>query len=581
MRLQLPMVPLAVSALALGMVAQGVAQSGDGKVALHVIPKQAYVWVDGRAISEASKHHTLSLSAGDHKIVLANYGYSPETRNVTITTGKTTDLDVTLQPVSGTVSGPFGAMTIEKAPRDAVLLNGKTPDFFVGHGDEFDNSFIWKQELVVPPGTYQVTVQSGDKDIWSGPVEVAANKRVVIDIPKGIRKTVDWPRGEKLASIPRFTVGIASATVAVAKPTAQLSTTMAQLNCGDSSQLKWTSTDAPSVQISNVGTVATSGDQSVQPKQNTTYNLTATGPGGTATASTTINVNNAIQANLQLAPAEVHYRRIGDKVVQDDSSALSWSAFNASAVSIDQFGTVDANGNRPLQVTPKKTTPGAIDETVTYTLTATNGCGGTETRTAALHIVGAIEQPEMALSRSVYFPTDQPRNLKTEAALLPSERDSLKTLADAFKAYLAAEPNAHLVLGGHADRRGPVNYNQKLSERRGELAKRFLVEQGVPEANLETHAYGKEQNLTEDQVKQLLEQNPNLTAEERQKALAKIETVVLANNRRVDIKLSTTGQESARMYPFNASDYMALVDRGKPLEANPVVNAAQKEKVKN
>jgi len=181
----------------------------------------------------------------------------------------------------------------------------------------------------------------------------------------------------------------------------------------------------------------------------------------------------------------------------------------------------------------------------------------------------------------VYFPTDQPRNLKTEAALLPSERDSLKTLADAFKAYLAAEPNAHLVLGGHADRRGPVNYNQKLSERRGELAKRFLVEQGVPEANLETHAYGKEQNLTEDQVKQLLEQNPNLTAEERQKALAKIETVVLANNRRVDIKLSTTGQESARMYPFNASDYMALVDRGKPLEANPVVNAAQKEKVKN
>ena len=581
MNSHLRLVPFAVSALAMSMVTPSWAQSGDGKVALHVTPKQAYVWVDGRAISEASKHHTLSVSPGDHKIVLANYGYTPETRSVTITGGKTTALDVTLQPVSGTVSGPFGAMTIEGAARDAVLLNGKTPDFFVGHGDEFDNSWVWKQELVVPPGTYQVTVQSGDKEAWSGSVEVPANKRVVIDIPKGVRKTVDWPRGEKLASIPRFTVGIASATVAVVKPTAQLSATMAQLNCGDSSQLKWTSTDAPSVQISNVGTVAANGDQSVQPKQNATYNLTATGPGGTATASTTINVNNAIQANLQLAPAEVHYRRIGDKVVQDDSSALSWSASNASAVSIDQFGTVDANGNRPLHITPKKTTPGAVDETVSYTLTATNGCGGTETRTAALHIVGAIEQPEMALSRSVYFPTDRPRNLKTEAALLPSERDSLKTLADAFKAYLSAEPNAHLVLGGHADRRGPLSYNQKLSERRAELAKRFLVEQGVPEANLETHAYGKEQNLTADQVKQLLEQNPNLSAEERQKALAKIETVVLANNRRVDIKLSTTGAESARMYPFNASDYMALVDRGKPLEANPVVNAAQKEKVKN
>jgi len=581
MRLHFPLVHLAVSALALGMVAQGVAQSGDGKVALRVTPKQAYVWVDGRAISEASKHHTLSLSAGDHKIELANYGYTPETRNITITAGKTTDLDVTLQPVSGTVSGPFGAMTIEGADRDAILLNGKTPGFFVGHGDEFDHDWWWKQELVVPPGTYQVTVQSGDKDAWSGSVDVAANKRVVIDIPKGIRKTVDWPRGSKLTSIPRFTVGEASATVAVVKPTAQLSTTNAQLNCGDSSQLKWTTTDAPGVQISNVGPVAASGDQSIQPKQNTTYDLTATGPGGTATSSATVNVNTAIQANLQLAPAEVHYRRIGDKVVQDDGSALSWSASNASAVSIDQFGTVDANGNRPLQVAPKKTTLGPVDETVTYTLTATNGCGGTETRTAALHIVGAIEQPEMVLSRSVYFPTNRPRNLKTDAALLPSEQDALKTLAEAFKTYLAAVPNAHLVLGGHADKRGPASYNQKLSERRAELAKRFLVEQGVPEANLETQAYGKEQNLTADEVKQLLDQNMNLTAEERKKALAKIQTVVLANNRRVDIKLSTTGQESARTYPFNSADYMALVDRGKPLEANPVVNAAQKEKLKN
>ncbi len=581
MRLHFPCAPLVFSVVAMGWITQSAAQSNDGKVALHVTPKQAYVWVDGRAISEASKHHSLSLPAGDHKIELANYGYAPETRTVTIVAGKTEALDVTLQPVSGNVSGPFGAMTIEHADRDAVLLNGKTPGYFVGHGDEFDNDWIWKQELVVPPGTYQVTVQSGDKDAWSGSVEVAANKRVVIDIPKGVRKTVDWPRGSKLTSIPRFTVGTASATVAVAKPTAQLSSTVAQVNCGDSSQLKWTTTDAPGVQISNVGTVAASGDQSVQPKQNTTYELTATGPGGTATSTATVNVNSAIQANLQLSPAEVHYRRIGDKVVQDDSSALSWSASNASNVSIDQFGNVDANGNRPLQITPKQTTPGNIDETINYTLTATNGCGGSETRTAALHITGTIENPELALSRSVYFPTNRPHNLKSDAALLPSEQDALKTLAESFKAYLTAVPDAHLVLGGHADKRGPASYNQSLSERRAELAKRFLVEQGIPEANLETKAYGKTDNLTVDQVKQLLEQNPNLTAEERQKALAKIQTVVLANNRRVDITLSKTGQESARLYPFNSPDYAALVNRGKPLEAKVLENAGEKEKMKN
>ncbi len=581
MKIQFPLVALIFSALALGVVTQGMAQSNDGKVALHVTPKQAYVWVDGRAISEASKHHSLSLSAGDHKIEFANYGYAPETRNVTIVAGKTQALDVTLQPVSGSVSGPFGAISVEHAERDAVLLNGKTPPYFVGHGDEFNNSWLWKQELVVPPGTYQVAVQRGDKDAWSGSVDVAANKRVVIDVPKGVRKTVEWPRGSKLTSVPRFTVGTASATVAVAKPTAQLSSTVAQINCGDSSQLKWTTTDAPGVQISNVGAVAASGDQSVQPKQNTTYELTATGPGGTATSTATVNINNAIQANLQLSPAEVHYRRIGDKVVQDESSALTWSASNAANVSIDQFGSVDASGSRPLQITPKQTTPGKVDETINYTLTATNGCGGTETRTAALHITGAIENPELVMSRSVYFPTNRPHNLKSDAALLPSEQDALKTLAESFKTYLTAVPDAHLVLGGHADKRGPASYNQSLSERRAELVRRFLVEQGIPEANLETHAYGKEENLTLDQVKQLLEQNPNLSAEERQKALAKIQTVVLANNRRVDIKLSTTGQESAKLYPFNSSDYEALVNRGKPLENAPLVNAAQKEQTKN
>ncbi len=580
MKPHLKLFSFAVSVLAISLGPQCLAQGGDGKVTIHVTPPQAYLFVDGRAISEASKHRTLNLSAGDHKIVLANYGYTPETRNITVTAGKSTPLDVTLQPISSTVSGPFGAMTIEDVNRDAILLNGKTPEFFVGHGDEFDHEWGWHQELVVPPGTYQVTAMSGDKETWSGPVEVAANKRVVVDIPKGIKKTVDWSRGSKLTTIPRFAVGTASALVAVAKPTAQLSATTAQVNCGDSSQLKWTSTDAPNVQITPIGTVAANGDQSVQPKQNTTYELTATGPGGTVTSNATVNVNTAIQANLQLAPAEVRYRRVGNKVTQDDSSALNWSATNASNVSIDQFGTVDANGNRPLQITPKQSTPGKIDETVNYTLTATNGCGATETRTAALHITGEIVNPEMQLSRSVYFPTNGPRSLKSNKALLPSERESLTALATAFKAYLADEPNAHLVLAGHADKRGPNSYNQALSERRAELAKSFLVEQGVPAANLETEAYGKTKNLTADEVKALLEKNPNLGAD-RQKVLAKFQTIVLANNRRVDIGLKGTDQQSARTYPFNSSDYTALIDRGKPMEASPVVAASEKEKMKN
>jgi outer membrane protein OmpA-like peptidoglycan-associated protein len=565
---------------ALLLLAGGISSfAQDGKLVLHVTPKQAYLFVDGRAISEASKHRSLSLSPGDHKIELVNYGYTPSTQTVTITSGKDTNLDVNLAAATGTVSGPFGAMTIEGADRDAILLNGKTPDFFVGHGDEFNNDWVWKQELVVPPGTYQVSVLSGDKEVWSGPVDVPANQRVVIDIPKGVRKTVAWSRGEKLSAIPRFTAGTASATVAVAKPTAQLSVTAAQVNCGDASQINWTSTDAPRVEITPVGPVATSGQQSVQPTQNTTYNLTATGPGGTVNSNATVNVNNAVQADLQLAPAEVHYKKVGNKVVVDDSTALNWTAQNASTVSIDSLGAVSPTGSRNLQITPKKTDPGAVDETVSYTLNASNGCGGTATKTATLHIVGSIVQPEIKLARSVYFPTDRPRSLKTENALLDSEKDTLKSIATAFIQYVADEPDAHLVLSGHADKRGPQTYNQPLSERRSALAKKFLVEQGVPEDKIDTQAFGKEQNLTVDQVKQQLEQDASLSPEDRQKALQKIQTIVLAYNRRVDITSKPTGQESAREYPFKAEDFARLVDRNGPAKASGVEMAAKKEKI--
>lgn len=573
---------LTLSAVLLSLLAGAVALAQDGKLNIRVTPKQAYLFVDDRAISEASKHHSLKLSAGDHKIEIVNYGYQPVTRTVTITAGKSTDLEVKLDAVGANVSGPFGAMTIEGADREAVLLNGKTPDFFVGHGDEFDNETWWKQTLVVPPGTYQVSILGGDQTAWSGSVDVPVNQRVVISVPKGVRKTVPWPRGEKLSAIPRFKAGDASATVAVAKPAADLSATVTQLNCGDASQLKWTTADAPQVVVSPVGPVAPSGEQSVQPRQTTTYNLTAVGPGGTATSSVTVNLNTAVQANLQLSPAEVRYKRVGDKVVEDSSSALTWTASNASAVTIDPLGTVDTNGNRTLQIAPQKNDPGPVDETVNYTLKATNDCGGAETKTVALHIVGSIEQPEVRLSmRSVYFPTDRPRSTKSEAALLPSEMETLKSIAEEFTKYLAVKPDAHLVLSGHADRRGPEAYNKPLSERRAELAKRYLIEQGIPETSIETQAYGQEQNLSADQVKELLQQDANLTDEERQKALQKLPTIVLAYNRRVDLTVNPAGQQSDRIYPFKTDDFAALIERNGPNKEGGMELAAEKKKIQN
>ncbi len=160
---------------------------------------------------------------------------------------------------------------------------------------------------------------------------------------------------------------------------------------------------------------------------------------------------------------------------------------------------------------------------------------------------------------SIYFQTARPTEANPGGGLVDSQQEVLTALASDFKRYLTFKPDAHLILSGHADRRGSSEYNKALTERRVERAKSFLVEHGVPADSIETRALGKDDNLSAAQVKELIEQNPDLTAEERAKILRNLPVIVLANNRRVDVALSTTGQESVRQYPFNAKDSYNLI----------------------
>ncbi len=178
---------------------------------------------------------------------------------------------------------------------------------------------------------------------------------------------------------------------------------------------------------------------------------------------------------------------------------------------------------------------------------------------------------------SVFFQTDQPRTERPHGGLVTSQEGTLTTLASDFKKYLQFKPEAHLTLSGHADVRGSVEYNQALSERRVARTKQFLVEQGLPEASIETHGLGKEQELTAAQVKDLVEQNPDLSTAERDKILHDLTVVVLAQNRRVDVVLSTTGQESVRLYPFNAADSLTLLDERNLATGKKAATATKKK----
>jgi outer membrane protein OmpA-like peptidoglycan-associated protein/opacity protein-like surface antigen len=160
---------------------------------------------------------------------------------------------------------------------------------------------------------------------------------------------------------------------------------------------------------------------------------------------------------------------------------------------------------------------------------------------------------------SIYFQTSRPYSTNPNGGLVSSQEQILVTLAQDFKEYLAFRPDAHLILGGHADHRGSEAYNKSLTERRVARTKSFLSENGVPADRINTQAFGEDDNLNADQVTEQINQNPDLTPDERQQMLSNMKVMVLANNRRVDISLSTTGQQSTHRYPFNAKDYLALI----------------------
>jgi outer membrane protein OmpA-like peptidoglycan-associated protein/opacity protein-like surface antigen len=226
-------------------------------------------------------------------------------------------------------------------------------------------------------------------------------------------------------------------------------------------------------------------------------------------------------------------------------------------------GSVSSSGANTAALNTSGASPGPI----TVSANCSDSRGLNTPATAQVMVENPPPSPEflklearLAL-HSIYFPTDLPRVTNPDGGLLESQRQTLISLAEDFKKYLETKPDAHLTLGGHADPRASVEYNQALSERRVDRTKRFLIEHGVPEANLATKAFGEEQNLTEGQVRDAVEKNPELTPEQRQRVLNNLQTILLASNRRVDVTLSTTGQTSIREYPFNAADSLTLLQQ--------------------
>jgi peptidoglycan-associated lipoprotein len=109
------------------------------------------------------------------------------------------------------------------------------------------------------------------------------------------------------------------------QPTVTLTASATSIQSGQSTTLKWASTDATDLDLEpGVGKVAAEGSTNVSPTQTTTYTLTATGPGGTATANVEITVAAAAPPETKPAPSmsDLFNQNIQDAYFDYDKSEI-------------------------------------------------------------------------------------------------------------------------------------------------------------------------------------------------------------------------------------------------------------------
>ena len=289
----------------------------------------------------------------------------------------------------------------------------------------------------------------------------------------------------------------------------------------------------------------------------------------TCTGSFTVKEPHAPVVACNASPATV---KPGEPITitvngsSPDLSAIEKRNFSASAGALREGETSKGNqaGEFTTVATLDTTSASAGPLNVTVGVTDVHGLTGNCTATAEVVIPPPPPAPPADLEKhlelhSIFFPTALPNEKRPDAGLAESQEQTLSALASDFKTYLQFKPDATLTLTGHADPRGSAEYNKGLSQRRVDSAKHHLVEQGVPESAVITNALGDSQPLTKEEVKDLVEKNPDLEDAAKQKVLRQINKIYLAQNRRVDVTLTHTGQQSVQLYPFNASDAATLL----------------------
>jgi peptidoglycan-associated lipoprotein len=185
------------------------------------------------------------------------------------------------------------------------------------------------------------------------------------------------------------------------------------------------------------------------------------------------------QAPTEQAAAPVASLTVTPATVERGQSAqLSWNTNNASTVTIDGIGTVDATGSKTI--TPKEST--------TYHLSA-KGAGGATEATARINVKVAVsEMPKLTEEqlfaqnvKDIFFNYDN-------ADIQPNEKSALSSDLD----FLAKHSALNIVIEGHCDERGSDEYNLTLGESRAQQVRTALIQGGISPERIKIISLGKE-----------------------------------------------------------------------------------------
>jgi hypothetical protein len=180
------------------------------------------------------------------------------------------------------------------------------------------------------------------------------------------------------------------------QPAITLEATPSTVTNGVATVLTWKARNAASVTIAGLGTFPAVGSAKVTPTVTTIYEAVAIGPFGTSASAALVKVTAPLEKpTLQFSAQPTN-------ITTGDSATLSWTANNATSVSIPGVGTFGATGS--VQVTPTSTS--------TYIATAT-GAGGTASSNATINVSEQNPPPTISFKA-------QPNTIKIGASALLS-----------------------------------------------------------------------------------------------------------------------------------------------------------------